>query len=83
MSDIWQIILCALACVPLVWITLFISSWREARDGAPGTEAHEPLRMPRPPLIAYFTILPLYWLIFFLFWPAFVGHWLGRRRGGK
>ena len=39
--------------------------------------------MPRTRAIDYVTILPVYWLLAFLIWPAFVGAWLGRPRSKR
>src|ERR671913_538898 len=82
MSVVWQIVYAVLASVPCLWFALFVLSWRDARERVELGEVSEPVQhpMPRPRPVDYFTILPLYWLIFFLIWPGFVGNWLGRRR---
>ena len=85
MNGLLQIIFIALAFVTCLWFALFVLSWRNARQRLEAADDPEPVEHPMPQArpIHYFTILPLYWFIFFLIWPAFVGNRLGRPRGGR
>ncbi len=85
MSGFWQIILFAVAFMPCLWLAMFVLSWRDARYSVHVADVPEPpvLPMSRPRLIHYFTILPLYWLVFVLIWPGFFGARLGRMHRGK
>lgn len=82
MSVALQILFMAIAFLPCLWLALLVLSWRDARRRLPVDPVAVPAdrppggRLPR----RFFWVLPLYWFIFFLVWPAILGSRLGRPR---